>query len=139
MFKSKVSLKRASSPSAKIQEFDDDLPVGIWENEDKSRDSLQNFKQLWKFNTDLSTPKDDENFVDEAASYELSWGGTGTTENATRRLPALEGIDIPKTIPKSPLFMGSQMSLFDGEVSFTCRYTIILYCIKRNSFFQFSK
>ena len=106
----------------KAEELNQDLPVGIWADYDTSI-SINSFKRLWKFNSIMST-KDNDYFEGYSTdgdlhepSYDLSWGGTGTTDNATRRLPVLNGIDLTnKSPPSSPIMLGSQISVMDGEV-----------------------
>lgn len=117
LFKSKVSFKKelnSDIPSKyDLKESNDDLPQGIWEMETNAKS--KDIKKLWKFNSVATSLKADENFGDDLASYDLSWGGTGTTENATRRLPVLDGIKLSTVLPKSPPILGSQISTFDGE------------------------
>ena len=62
-----------------------DFPKGIWDDEDTVPE--KEVPKLWKFNVNsrLGTHEDQ----DESESHAFTWGGTGTTDQATQRLPGM--------------------------------------------------
>ena len=94
-----------------------ELPIGgIWEPPKKAIE--KEHRKVWKFHSTINAPKyeKDDNGYDEHGDQDgISWGGTGTTDQATKRL--LPDLQLPNSPLSSTMEVNSALTLPDGETT----------------------